>query len=55
MTTMETKTIKIWKVTLSNLRMIYALTGVKMVVILDRIVTQELKRIQDETRTQDQA
>jgi len=43
---MTTQTIKIWKVTLNKLRMIYALTGgEKMVEILDRLVTQELNKL----------
>lgn len=42
----EYQNIKMWRTTLSNLRMIYALTGEKMVEILDRLVKTELKKIQ---------
>jgi hypothetical protein len=48
----EHTTMRVWKKTLKNLRMIYALTGESMVEILDRIVKQELDRVrqeQDET------
>ena len=43
-----------WQQTLKNLRMIYALTGMSMVEILDRIVLQELKRVQQEQPSDDQ-
>jgi len=36
---------RIWKETVANLRMIYALTGESMVSILDRLVVTELNRI----------
>jgi len=39
-------TIKVWHTTLKKLRMLYALTGKSMVAILDRLVTDELERIQ---------
>lgn len=39
-------TIKIWNKTLRKLRMIYALTGERMVIILDRLVDNELKRLE---------
>lgn len=42
---MSYQTIKIWKETLKNLRLIYALTGEKMVSILDRLVGDELERV----------
>lgn len=42
----EYQNVKMWRTTLSNLRMIYALTGEKMVEILDRLVKTELKKIQ---------
>ena len=44
----EHTTMRVWKRTLKNLRMIYALTGESMVVILDRLVKQELERVQKE-------
>jgi len=43
---METQTFKIWKTTLEKLRMLYALTGKSMVSIVDRLVTQEIERVQ---------
>ena len=42
---METQTIKIWKKTLKELRLLYALTGKSMVSILDELVGRELKRV----------
>ncbi len=42
---METQTIKVWKITLKKLRMLYALTGKSMVSILERLVMDELRRI----------
>lgn len=44
----EHTTIRIWKQTLKKLRMIYALTGESMVVILERLIDTELKRLQRE-------
>lgn len=52
---METQTIKVWKSTLKQLRMIYALTGERMVSILERLVADELKRVRNAQGTQDQA
>ena len=43
---MKSQTIKIWVETVKKLRMIYALTGKKMTRILDRLVTDELERIE---------
>lgn len=43
-TTMKTTTIKIWDGTVKNLRMLYALTGRPMVEILDRLVSDELRK-----------
>lgn len=42
---MKTQTIKIWTETLRKLRMLYALTGDRMIEILDRLVTAELERV----------
>ena len=47
-TTMKTQTIKIWIETLRKLRMIYAITGEKMVAIMDHLVTEELGRLRNE-------
>ncbi len=44
----ERRTIKIWANTLPKLRLIYALTGESMVAVIDRLVAQELERIQKE-------
>ena len=40
------ETLRIWSKSLKNLRLIYALTGEPMVRILDRIIAEELKRVQ---------
>lgn len=40
--------MKVWKQSLTKLRMIYALTGKAMVLILDELLTAELERIQAE-------
>lgn len=40
------ETIRIWSKSVKKLRLIYALTGVTMVKILDRILTEELEKIQ---------
>lgn len=49
---MEDKRInlKIWPKTLPKLRLLYALTGESMVSIIERLVTQELQKLQDENR-----
>jgi hypothetical protein len=39
-------TLRIWTSSVQKLRLIYALTGETMVKILDRLLTDELKRIQ---------
>ena len=44
----KTQTTKIWVVTLQKLRMIYALTGERMVGIMDRLVRAELERVERE-------
>ena len=45
---MKTQTTKIWIDTLKELRMIYAITGEKMVAIMDRLVTAEIERLREE-------
>jgi hypothetical protein len=42
----KSTTIKIWKSTRKNLRLLFALTGKSMVSIMDRLVADELERIQ---------
>lgn len=44
----ERHTLKLWTHTVPKLRLLYALTGESMVSIVDRLVTQELERIQKE-------
>jgi hypothetical protein len=41
------QTIRIWTRTLRALRLIAALTGERMVQVLDRLVAEELRRVQD--------
>jgi hypothetical protein len=41
------QTIRIWTRTLRSLRLIAALTGERMVQVLDRLVTEELRRVQE--------
>lgn len=40
-------TIRIWSSSVKKLRQIYALTGETMVKILDRLLTEELQRVQE--------
>lgn len=40
------QTVRIWTRTLVKLRLVAALRGERMVEILDRLVTEELRRIQ---------
>lgn len=46
-------TIRIWTRTLRSLRLIAALTGERMVHILDRVVSDELKRVRERERQSD--
>ena len=41
------QTIRIWTRTLRALRLIAALTGERMVQVLDRLVAEELRRVHD--------
>ena len=43
-------TIRIWQISVDKLRLIYGLTGEKMVSILDRLITAELQRVYQEGR-----
>lgn len=45
--------LKIWPHTLPKLRLLYALTGESMVSIVDRLVEQELARVQNADRSFD--
>lgn len=47
-TAADSQTARLWKTTIRNLRMIYALTGESMVSIVDRLVAAELERLQRE-------
>jgi hypothetical protein len=42
--------IRIWRRTLRGLRLIAALTGERMVKVLDRLVAEELQRVQKQER-----
>jgi hypothetical protein len=44
----EYTTIRIWTRTLRALRLIAALTGERMVQALDRLIADELQRVQDQ-------
>jgi hypothetical protein len=52
-TTMEYRTIKIWKSTYHNLRLLAALTGETMLAVLARLVADELERVQRERNSED--
>jgi hypothetical protein len=41
------QTIRIWTRTLRSLRLVAALTGERMVQVLDRLITEELRRVQE--------
>jgi len=41
----EQITIKIWKDTYRNLRLLAALTGEKIVTLLNRLITEELAKV----------
>jgi hypothetical protein len=43
----EYQTIRIWTRTLRSLRLIAALTGERMVQVLDRLIAAELRRVQE--------
>lgn len=45
-TSPEYQTIRIWTRTLRTLRLVAALTGERMIQVLDRLVTAELRRVQ---------
>jgi hypothetical protein len=47
------QTIRIWTRTLRALRLIAALTGERMVQVLDRLVAKELRRIHEQERRED--
>jgi hypothetical protein len=43
----EYTTIRIWTRTLRALRLVAALTGERMVQVLDRLIADELRRVQE--------
>jgi hypothetical protein len=43
----EYTTIHVWTLTLRALRLIAALTGERMVQVLDRLIIEELRRVQE--------
>ena len=43
----EYQTIRIWTRTLRALRLVAALTGERMVQVLDRLIAEELRRVQE--------
>jgi len=43
-------TIRVWQKSVDKLRLIYGLTGEKMVSIFDRLITAELQRVYPEGR-----
>ena len=44
------QTIRIWTRTVRALRLIVALTGERMVQVLDRLVAEELRRVRDQEK-----
>jgi len=54
MDTPDYQTIRIWTRTLKKLRLVAALRGERMVQVLDRIVQQELARVQHEADAEEQ-
>ena len=49
MSTPDYGSTRIWKRTLRKLRLIAALTGERIVQVLDRLADQELRRVQQNT------
>ena len=50
--TPDYQTIRIWTRTLRMLRLVAALTGERMVQVLDRLITEELRRVQEREQEQ---
>jgi hypothetical protein len=46
------ETIKVWKATLKNLRLLHALSGESMVAIVHRLVLAEFARVQTNDHSQ---
>jgi hypothetical protein len=47
------QTIRIWTRTLRALRLLAALTGERMVQVLERLVAEELQRVREQERRED--
>lgn len=46
--TPDYQTMRVWTRTLKKLRLVAALTGERMVAVIDRLVSDELKRVEHE-------
>ena len=46
--TPDYQTMRVWTRTLKQLRLVAALTGERMVAVMDRLVSDELKRVEHE-------
>ncbi len=46
--TPDYQTMRVWTRTLKKLRLVAALRGERMVAVMDRLVTDELKRVEHE-------
>jgi hypothetical protein len=51
----ESVTIKVWIETRKLLRLISAMTGESILEVVQRLASEEWKRVQNDTSTQDQA
>ena len=46
--TPDYQTMRVWTRTLKKLRLVAALTGERMVAVMDRLVSEELQRVEHE-------
>ena len=51
----EHQTIRVWTRTLRKLRLVAALTGERMVAVLDRLVSDDLRRVEREEQERGRA
>ena len=51
----EYQTIRVWTRTLRKLRLVAALTGERLVAVMDRLVSDEVKRVEREEQEHDRA
>lgn len=49
----EYQTIRVWTRTLRKLRLVAALTGERMVAVMDRLVAEELKQVEQQRDSAD--